>query len=111
MLEVHLDRSDQTALHEQVAAEIRRAISDGEAAPGERLPPAKDLAAELAVNTNTVLRALRLLRDEGLLEFRRGRGVTVAGTPERTAVLEQARGLLALSRTHGYRREEVVRLI
>src|SRR5664279_3719635 len=75
---VKVDRSDSMALHEQVAAEIRRAIADGEAAPGERMPPAKDLAAILGVNSNTVLRALRLLRDEGLLEFRRGRGVTVA---------------------------------
>jgi DNA-binding GntR family transcriptional regulator len=66
-----------------IAAEIRRAIADGEAKPGESLPPAKDLAAVLGVNTNTVLRALRLLRDEGLLEFRRGRGISVAATPER----------------------------
>jgi GntR family transcriptional regulator len=63
------------------------------------------------VNTNTVLRSLRLLRDEGLLEFRRGRGVTVAGTPERTAVLEQARTLIELARSHGYRRDELVRII
>jgi len=96
---------------EQVAAEIRRAILDGEAKPGDRLPPAKDLAAELGVNTNTVLRSLRVLRDEGLLEFRRGRGVTVAGTPERTIVLEQARALIEVARRHGYRREELVRMI
>ena len=65
---VNLDRSDPTALHEQVAAQIRRSIADGEAKPGERLPPAKDLAAVMGVNTNTVLRALRSLRDEGLLK-------------------------------------------
>ena len=106
-----VDRADPTYLHEQVAAEIRRAILDGEARPGERLPPAKDLAAELGVNTNTVLRALRLLRDEGLLEFRRGRGVTVAGTPERTAVLEKARELIVFARRHGYRREELLALL
>src|SRR5580658_3413309 len=106
-----IDRSDSTLVFEQVAAEIRRAILDGEARPGERLPPAKDLAAELAVNTNTVLRALRLLRDEGLLEFRRGRGVTVAGTPERTAVLEKARELIVFARRHGYRREELLALL
>ena len=98
-------------MFEQVAAEIRRAILDGEARPGERLPPAKDLAAELGVNTNTVLRSLRLLRDEGLLEFRRGRGVTVAGTPERTVVLEQARALIEVARRHGYRRDELLRMI
>ncbi len=106
-----IDRSEATAVFEQVAGEIRRAILDGEAKPGERLPPAKDLAAELGVNTNTVLRALRLLRDEGLLEFRRGRGVSVAGTPERAAVLEKAQELITLARNHGYRRDELMRII
>jgi GntR family transcriptional regulator len=108
---VKIDRAESTAVFEQVAAEIRRAILDGEAKPGERLPPARDLAAELGVNTNTVLRSLRLLRDEGLLEFRRGRGVSVAGTPERTAVLVKARELVVLARRHGVRREELVQLI
>jgi GntR family transcriptional regulator len=108
---VRIDRADSTLVFEQVAAEIRRAILDGEARPGERLPPAKDLAAELGVNTNTVLRSLRVLRDEGLLEFRRGRGVTVAGTPERTAVLDKARELIEVARRHGYRRDELVRMI
>jgi len=91
MFQVKVNRQDPTDLYEQVAGEIRRAIADGEAKPGERLPPAKDLAAELGVNTNTVLRALRVLRDEGLLEFRRGRGISVAGTPERGAVIARAR--------------------
>jgi GntR family transcriptional regulator len=63
------------------------------------------------VNTNTVLRALRLLRDEGLLEFRRGRGVSVAGTPERAAVLAKARELVEFARRHGYRRDELSQLI
>jgi GntR family transcriptional regulator len=61
-----VDCREQTLLHEQVAAEIRRAIADGEAKSGERIPQAKDLAAVLSVNTNTVLRALRLPREEGL---------------------------------------------
>jgi len=108
---VKVDRSDSMALHEQVAAEIRRAIADGEAAPGERMPPAKDLAAILGVNPNTVLRALRLLRDEGLLEFRRGRGVTVAGTPERTAVIVRARELVDFARRQGFRPHELIEII
>ena len=57
VVDVKIDRSEPMPLHEQVAAEIRRAIADGEAGPGERLPPARDLAAVLDVNTNTVLRA------------------------------------------------------
>jgi GntR family transcriptional regulator len=111
MLGVRIDRRDPTELHVQVAAEIRRAIADGEARPGERLPPARDLAAVLGVNTNTVLRALRVLRDEGLLEFRRGRGVTVAGTPERGAVVARARELVQFAREQGYRPDELVRII
>ena len=111
MVNVKINRSDPTLLHDQVAAQIRRAIAAGEATPGERLPPARDFAAVMGVNTNTVLRALRLLRDEGLLEFRRGRGVSVAGTPERTAVLTAARELIDVARRHGYRREELLRMI
>jgi GntR family transcriptional regulator len=106
-----VDRNDPLPLHDQVAAAIRRAISDGEAKPGERLPPARDLAAVLGVNSNTVFRALRLLRDEGLLEFRRGRGVRVVGTPDKSAVTVKARELVQFARQHGYQRDELVELI
>ena len=111
MLRVKVRRDDPVELHEQVAAEIRRAIAEGEARPGERLPPAKDFAAVLEVNTNTVLRAFRVLRDEGLLEFRRGRGVTVAGSPERGAVIAQARELVRFARRQGYNVSELVKII
>src|SRR6266513_3059403 len=99
MLHVKVDGSEPTDLYEQVAAEVRRAIAEGEAKPGERLPPAKDLAAVLGVNTNTVLRALRLLRDEGLLDFRRGRGITVASSSERGAVILKTRELIEFARS------------
>jgi len=111
MISVKVNKSDPTDLYVQVAAEIRRAIADGEAEPGERLPPAKDLAAILGVNTNTVLRSLRLLREEGLLEFRRGRGISVAGTPERGAVVQRARELVSFARSNGYRVDELVQII
>src|SRR5215203_5654741 len=111
MFHVKVDRDEPTDLHEQVAGEIRRAIGEGEAKPGERLPPARDLAAELGVNTNTVLRALRQLRDEGLLEFRRGRGITVAATPDYGEVVAAARDLVLLGRRYGYRRDELLKII
>ena len=111
MIGVKIDRDDPTELYEQVAAEIRRAIAEGEAKPGERLPPARDVAAVLGVNTNTVLRALRALREEGLLEFRRGRGIQVAGTPERGAVVARARELVRFARQQGYRIDELVQII
>src|SRR5271163_2994372 len=106
-----LDASDPVPLHEQAAAQIRRAIAEGQAQRGERLPPAMDLAAVLGVNRNTVLRALRLLRDEGLVEFRRGRGVTVAGSPERGAVIERTKQLLEFARFNGYRKEDLITML
>ena len=106
-----VDRSGEFDLHEQVAAEIRRAIAEGEAKPGERIPQAKDLAAVLGVHTNTVLRALRMLRDEGLLEVGRGRAITVAGTLERGAVIAKMKELIEFGRRNGYRRDELVSML
>ncbi len=109
---VEIDHSSPVPLHEQVAAAIRRAIAEGEARSGERLPPAKDLAAVLGVNANTVFRALRTLRDEGLVEFRRGRGVSVTGiAPMRSPVVALARELVAVARRYGYRPEELAEII
>ncbi len=95
-----------------MAAAIRRAIADGEANPGDRLPPAFDIAAVVGVNRNTVLRALHTLREEGLLEFRRGRGVTVSGaSSEHGALVVKARELVSMARRLGYRPDEIAKLI
>ncbi len=106
-----IDRSDPLPLHEQVAAELRRAIAEGEAGPGDRLPLARDLAAVLGVNRNTVLRALHLLRDEGLLEFRRGHGIKVIGRKEKSHLLAQVHELVATARKSGYRKSELIAMI
>jgi GntR family transcriptional regulator len=108
---VKVTRNDRSLLHEQVAAQIRQAIADGEAKPGERLPTARHLAAVMGVNTNTVLRALRQLRDEGLLELVQGRGTRVTGTPERSTVLTQVAALVQLGQHNGYTRAQLARLI
>jgi len=106
-----VSRLDPTPLHEQVAAAIRRAISDGEASPGDKIPQARDLATVLGVNRNTVLRALRLLRDEGLLEMGRGRTIRVTGSPERGAVIARTRDLIEFARHRGYGSEELIAII
>jgi GntR family transcriptional regulator len=111
MFDVKIDRDEPIPLHDQVAAEIRRAIADGEAGPGDRLPLAKDIAAVLGVNKNTVLRAMHILREEGLLEFTRGRGISVSGTSQKSAVLRQVRDLVEFARHQGYRREDVIEMI
>jgi len=99
-------------LYSKVAAELRREIADGMVKPGQRLPPARDLAAVMGVNQNTMFRALRELRDEGILEFRRGRGISVSGdAPGLSEVVARCRELLTYSNRQGYGREEVLRIM
>ncbi|MFJ9694000.1 GntR family transcriptional regulator [Kitasatospora sp. NPDC101183] len=107
-----LDIGDARPLHEQVAGAIRRAVAEGECAPGDKLPPARELSLALGVNTNTVLRGLRALRDEGVLEFRRGRGITIATDAGAKAELaERVRQLIADAARAGYSRNDLVDLI
>lgn len=70
MLDVKIDRDDPAHLHEQAATEIRRAIADGEANQATGSHPPATSPPVMGLNTNTVFRALRALRDEGLLEMR-----------------------------------------
>lgn len=106
------DPRDPAPLHEQVAAALRRAVAEGDYTVGERLPTTRDLAAALDVDPNTVLRSLRRLRDEGLLDFRRGRGITVAAVAnKRGEIIQEARLLLRLASRHGISREELVQII
>jgi GntR family transcriptional regulator len=106
-----VNRNENLPLYDQVAAEIRRAIADGEAAQGERLPPAIDLAAVLGVNKNTVIRALHILREEGVLDFTRGRSIRVVGTPARSALLTKMNELVSMAREQGYRKDELASMI
>jgi GntR family transcriptional regulator len=99
-------------LYPKVAAELRREIAEGEIKPGGRLPPARDMAAVRGVNHNTMFRALRHLRDEGLLEFQRGRGITVAGDATGLSeVVARCRELLGFSSRHGYQKDEVLEIM
>lgn len=75
---IRLDPTRAMPLFEQLASSVRAAIIDGRVIGGERLPAARDLADSLGVNMHTVLRAYRVLRDEGLIELHRGRGAVVA---------------------------------
>ena len=107
-----LDPDSQVSLHAQIAGSVRRAIAAGELSEGDRLAPAAELGEALAVDRNTVLAAYRSLRDEGILEFRRGRGVRVAAGAAASADLGQAiRSLLAVAEKQGYQLRELIRLI
>jgi GntR family transcriptional regulator len=72
-----IDPSSTVPLFEQLAASVRSAAGGGALAAGERLPAAREIAQSLDINVHTVLRAYQLLRDEGLVDLRRGRGAVV----------------------------------
>jgi GntR family transcriptional regulator len=71
----------------------------------------KDIAGVLGVNRNTVLRAMHILRDEGLLEFSRGRGISVVGAPPKSVLLREVRELIDSARKQGYRKEDLILMI
>lgn len=107
-----VDGQAPQSLAAQIAANVRRAVADGTLGEGDRLPTAAELADLLEVHTNTVLAAYRSLRDEGLLEFRRGRGVRVrAGVASQAAVAEAARHLIEVGLAYGYRERELADLV
>lgn len=72
-----IDPSDELPLYRQLAASVRGAILGGELAPGDPLPPTREVAAALGVNAETVQRAYRLLVDEQVVTSRVGRGTRV----------------------------------
>lgn len=109
---IRVDGSSTVPLYEQIAAGVRRAITEGAVGRGDRLPAAKELGASLDVNMHTVLKAYGQLRDEGIIEMRRGRGVTVVDQPADHALLaESARKLVADARRAGLTAEEIIRLV
>lgn len=78
MIAVNLE--SPVPLEEQVTQEIRCALARGEITAGDALPSVRQLAGDLGIHWNTVARAYRRLRDEGLLVVGRGRGVYVRDT-------------------------------
>ncbi|MCU1508276.1 MAG: GntR family transcriptional regulator [Glaciihabitans sp.] len=74
---LRIDPLSPVPLFEQLAASIRADAGSGALRVGERLPAAREVAAALDINVHTVLRAYQLLRDEGLVDLRRGRGAVV----------------------------------
>lgn len=107
-----LNHRSAERLQDQIAQQVRSAVATGELAPGERLPPASELATALSVDRNTALAAYHQLREEGLLEFRRGRGARVAEVgPAPSSVTAAASELLALARSHGLDHNDLIRTI
>jgi len=107
-----LEPTDGVPLYHQIATAIRRAIREEEVSEGDRLPATRDLATSLGVNMHTVARAYGILRDEGLLEVRRGRGAIVtAGSAAVAGLTDLVAGIVAEARHQGFGRDQLIELI
>ena len=80
MIEFHLDGRSGVAPYMQLIHQVRQALRLGLLRVGDQLPKVKDVAAGLAINPNTVLKAYRELEYEGLAAARPGIGTFVTAT-------------------------------
>jgi GntR family transcriptional regulator len=78
---LRIEKGSAVPISRQIADQIATLWASGSLRPGERLPSVRELARELAVNQNTVLRVYERLSGEGLLEMRHGQGTFVATRP------------------------------
>ena len=84
---IRVDPQSAVPLFAQIGDALRAEITGGRITAGERLPAAREVADALQVNLHTVLHAYQDLRDEGLVDLRRGRGATVTPAGEALAGL------------------------
>jgi GntR family transcriptional regulator len=81
---IRIQRGSSVPVSRQIDAQVRAQILAGSLRPGDQLPSVRQLARELAVNVNTVLRVYERLSAEGFIDLRHGDGTYVAERPEGT---------------------------
>jgi len=80
---LRIEKGSAVPISRQIAEQIATLCASGTLSPGERLPSVRELARELAVNQNTILRVYERLVGEELLEMRHGQGTFVAARAKR----------------------------
>jgi GntR family transcriptional regulator len=80
---LQIDLGSERPVYEQIVSGLRSLLVAGQFAPGDRLPPVRQLAIDLGVHHNTVAESYRVLEQEGWLDLNRGRGATVRERPSR----------------------------
>ena len=97
-MRIRIDPTSRVPASEQLARGVRARIERGTLAPGERVPPVRELALELGLAANTVAKAYRVLEAEGLLVGRGRSGTFVEARPAGGSADEElARGAEAFA--------------
>ncbi|MEL5991883.1 GntR family transcriptional regulator [Microbacterium phosphatis] len=109
---IRIDPTRDEPVFAQLAASIRADVAAARLSAGDRLPAAREVASSLGVNLHTVLRAYQELRDEGLVDMRRGRGAVLTDRAVALAdVHHDVEALVARARALGVARESLVAMI
>ena len=87
---VHLDYRDARPIYSQIVDEFRLQITEGILRHGEKMPSVRELAAQLAINPNTIQRAYRELEMQGLIASVPGKGSFVCGGPTSAGTEQKA---------------------
>ncbi|NIO28658.1 MAG: GntR family transcriptional regulator [Candidatus Latescibacteria bacterium] len=110
-----IDARSGVPLYRQVIEQVKFGIARGNLEPGDQLPTVRQLAVDLSINPNTVIRAYRELEIEGVLETHQGTGTFVSTQKPEIDRLERQRmldqiltDLLARASTYGLTLEDVL---
>ena len=110
-----LDMASGVPLYRQVIDQVRGSVASGALVSGDQLPTVRQLAVDLAINPNTVVRAYRELELEGLLKTQQGTGTFIAdkklrrGDSERERQLNQlVTDFISRAGTAGFTVEELI---
>ena len=114
-LEIRIDAKSGVPFYRQIIEQVKFAIARGGLKPGDRLPTVRQLAVDVSINPNTVIRAYRELEIEGVLETQQGSGTFVGRRKPQVDELERQRmldqiltELLARASGYGFSLDEVL---
>jgi GntR family transcriptional regulator len=110
-----IDNESGVPFYRQIIEQVKCAISQGDLQPGDQLPTVRQLAVDLSINPNTVVRAYRELEITGVLDTQQGSGTFVGREKPKIDELERQRmlnqiltELLARASSYGFSLDEVV---
>ena len=114
-MDVQIDTKSGVPFYRQIIEQAKFAIARGDLQSGDRLPTARQLAVDLSINPNTVIRAYRELEIEGMLDTQQGSGTFVSNHRpdidrlERQRMLDQIlTDMLARASSYGFTLNDVL---